>query len=174
VGNPATTPAARAKIAAARRGKPTTGGPLSPQQRANISAALKGRVLPEEHRRKTSETMKRIGHRPPVMRGSDNPKWRGGRTLIRQMDYTNPLYIGFRDGVLARDNYTCQECGVRDRLHAHHVKPWASHPDLRYDIENGLTLCHSCHAAIHRGVPPPKAVGPRTLADLESGQTADA
>jgi hypothetical protein len=36
-------------------------------------------------------------------------------------------------------------------LHAHHVKPYNEHPELRWDVSNGLTVCHSCHWNIHSG-----------------------
>lgn len=172
--NPAKRADVRAKISAARKGKPTTSGPLPESQKRAISKALTGRVASDEWRANISAGLRRAGVRPPVLSGSANPKWRGGRTLLRQKDYTNPAYIAFRDGVLERDNYTCRDCGARSNLHAHHIEPWATHAELRYEIANGVTLCHGCHAARHRGSPPPRVVGPRTLADLESGQPEDA
>lgn len=52
--------------------------------------------------------------------------------------------------VRKRDNYTCQKCGKRGgRLHAHHLKTWATHPELRNDVANGITLCVKCHHAAH-------------------------
>lgn len=52
--------------------------------------------------------------------------------------------------VLSRDKATCQECGARDvPLHAHHIKPFATFPALRWELSNGLTVCASCHWAIH-------------------------
>lgn len=51
--------------------------------------------------------------------------------------------------VFKRDNFTCQHCGVNQELHAHHVKPFAAYPDLRLDVNNGLTLCIDCHGKVH-------------------------
>lgn len=52
--------------------------------------------------------------------------------------------------VISRDKAICQRCGAQDvPLHAHHVKSFADHPDLRWDIANGLTVCAPCHWAIH-------------------------
>lgn len=60
-------------------------------------------------------------------------------------------YEAWRRAVLARDNCTCQTCGARFRvLHAHHIIPWAVDTARRYDIDNGITLCANCHAALHR------------------------
>ena len=45
-----------------------------------------------------------------------------------------------------RDGFQCQECGARERLEVHHLKPVRTHPELSYDLSNLLTLCGSCHA----------------------------
>lgn len=44
----------------------------------------------------------------------------------------------------------CTECGSVYDLHAHHIKPYKSHPDLRYDVANGITLCADCHRKWHK------------------------
>lgn len=60
-------------------------------------------------------------------------------------------YTEWRTSVFKRDNYTCQECKIYGvKLNAHHIKPWASYPDDRYNIENGLTVCVPCHRNLHK------------------------
>ena len=55
-------------------------------------------------------------------------------------------YVQWRKVVFSRDDYTCQICYLRSgRLEAHHIKPFATHPELRLEIDNGITLCKSCH-----------------------------
>jgi hypothetical protein len=44
----------------------------------------------------------------------------------------------------------CTDCGSVYDLHAHHVKQYKSHPELRYDINNGITLCGKCHRQWHK------------------------
>jgi 5-methylcytosine-specific restriction endonuclease McrA len=52
--------------------------------------------------------------------------------------------------VISRDKAICQHCGAKDiELHAHHIKSYKDHPDLRFNVENGLTLCFKCHWAVH-------------------------
>lgn len=63
----------------------------------------------------------------------------------------------WRKAVFLRDDFTCQDCGDkrrsghRSRLQAHHIQPFATHPELRYDASNGVTLCYDCHLKRHGG-----------------------
>lgn len=50
-----------------------------------------------------------------------------------------------RKAVLERDNFTCQECGSKEKLECHHLKPQCDYPELALDIDNCITLCHECH-----------------------------
>ena len=57
-------------------------------------------------------------------------------------------YNNFRNTVFARDGYICQECQKqfpKDKLEAHHIKPFSVAPELKFHVNNGLTLCHDCH-----------------------------
>lgn len=53
-------------------------------------------------------------------------------------------YRKWRAAVIARDK-VCQSCGSTKNLEAHHIKPFATHPELRLDVNNGITLCRECH-----------------------------
>lgn len=54
------------------------------------------------------------------------------------------------NAVLSRDKAICRKCGATGiELHAHHVKPYRDHPELRFDVGNGITLCHRCHWLLH-------------------------
>lgn len=64
---------------------------------------------------------------------------------------TSAEYVTWRKRVFERDNYTCQNCGIRGaKLNAHHIKPYAYFHDLRYDLGNGISLCVECHKQIHK------------------------
>lgn len=77
--------------------------------------------------------------------------WKGGiseqNALIRQ----SGEYKQWRRFVFDRDNFTCQECGVRGGdIEAHHISHFAGDKDRRFDINNGTTLCVKCHTGLHR------------------------
>lgn len=52
--------------------------------------------------------------------------------------------------VFKKDNFTCQICESYKNLNAHHLCSWDMYPELRYDINNGVTLCIHCHIAFHK------------------------
>ncbi len=57
-------------------------------------------------------------------------------------------YEKLRQEVLRRDSWRCQSCGAMSNLEVHHQKFRSqSGPDSE---ENLITLCATCHAAIHR------------------------
>src|ERR1035437_10547988 len=53
--------------------------------------------------------------------------------------------------VKARDGKNCMQCGGNERLHSHHLKAKSEYPELMYDLDNGITLCASCHSIVHGG-----------------------
>jgi 5-methylcytosine-specific restriction endonuclease McrA len=49
-------------------------------------------------------------------------------------------------GKFERDHYTCLVCGeVGGRINAHHIKSFKDYPELRFEVDNGITLCINCH-----------------------------
>lgn len=60
--------------------------------------------------------------------------------------------------VKARDG-KCMHCGRLEDLHAHHIKPKATHPELSGDVANGITLCYRCHKAEHERTRSPRIRG---------------
>lgn len=80
--------------------------------------------------------------------GDANPNWRGGNPT-RDPERNQYRAKAWVKAVKERDKWTCQECGACEKLHAHHIKRWKDYPDLRYDLNNGITLCHTCHEKAH-------------------------
>lgn len=55
--------------------------------------------------------------------------------------------------VRERDNYTCCVCGFTSdntrKLHAHHLEGYKENEKLRLDVDNGVTVCCTCHNKFH-------------------------
>ena len=78
--------------------------------------------------------------------GENSPAWQGGKTKESKCRRTRVDYKDWRLKVFQRDNFTCQQCGKKTRdIEAHHIKEACNYPELIYDVDNGITLCHKCH-----------------------------
>ena len=88
----------------------------------------------------------------PQLRGEQSPSWRGGKSAIYHTLRNRGIYKDWRESVFERDNYTCQACGIQSKvgvaveLHPHHIKSFTHYPKLRFDINNGVTVCKDCHS----------------------------
>lgn len=79
--------------------------------------------------------------------GDKHQNWKGGNSRGYKTGYYSTEYKLWRTAVFERDNYTCKDCG-KDKVFitAHHIKSFAHFPELRFDLNNGLTLCEPCHS----------------------------
>lgn len=81
-------------------------------------------------------------------KGEKSYSWKGGITHENKIFRHSFEYRQWRTSVFERDNYTCQECGLRGVvLNAHHILPLCDYrdPDYSLNIDNGITLCEGCH-----------------------------
>lgn len=109
-----------------------------------MSKTNSGRVRTTEMRKKMSESKVLSPYTP---RGANNPAWKGGVTPENARIRHSVDYRLWREAVFARDNFTCQHCAARGgELNADHIKPFSLFPELRFAINNGRTLCVSCHS----------------------------
>jgi len=89
--------------------------------------------------------------------GANSPSWKGGVTPENTKIRASAKYKKWRESVFKRDKYICQDCGVDasvDKsvyLHAHHIKPFATFKELRFDVNNGISLCKNCHSKKPKG-----------------------
>lgn len=78
--------------------------------------------------------------------GDKNWQWAGGISKSHKVSWGSAIHKAWRKAVFERDEYTCQICFKRGaELQADHIKCFAHHPDIRYELSNGRTLCKSCH-----------------------------
>lgn len=113
----------------------------------SISKARKGWKYSEETIKKISDNKK--GKPNLHFIGEKNPNWNGGVTKLNHKIRTSLEYKIWRRSVFERDNFTCVNCGQHGGyLNADHIKPYSKFPELRFDLNNGRTLCVSCHKKI--------------------------
>lgn len=110
-------------------------------------------------RKVASTCLEKYGAKSPLSlwdrTGENNPNWKGG-VSYNYVDRLSKECIDWRKAVYKKDNYTCQCCGVKNSkgnhiiLNAHHVYNWSDYESLRFDINNGITLCNECHINFHK------------------------
>lgn len=116
-----------------------------------------GKKHSEETLRKLKETRKKqgspwlIGKKRPNMTGENHPFWKGGITPENNKIRTSPEYRIWIHAVFSKDNFTCQKTKVRGgNLVAHHIKNFAQYPELRFALDNGITLSEKSHKEFHK------------------------
>lgn len=81
--------------------------------------------------------------------GDKNPCWRGGTTPDSTLLRNSEQYAEWRTNIFMRDNHRCIICGNGRDLQAHHLDDFSSHPDKRFSMDNGVTLCVEHHKQLH-------------------------
>ena len=121
------------------KNKPWLGKKMSEKTKQKISDSMSGRRLTKEHREK--------------LRGSNHHNWKGGKTSINNRirgRHQRELHE-WKMKVLKRDDFTCQVCDRNDiDVFAHHKEFLTEfNPETWFNVDNGLTVCRSCHKKLH-------------------------
>lgn len=128
---------------------------LSKEQIDAFSRSRKGVKLTVEQKQKISTSNKRaFAEGRKSVKGEKNPAWKGGITTEQQKARNSTEYFIWRNEVYRKDNWTCRICKKHCRkgqIVAHHLQLFSEFPELRYSVDNGVVLCRSCHAALHKG-----------------------
>jgi len=86
--------------------------------------------------------------------GEKQWNWKGGIAEENHKIRTSTEYRNWRMSVLRRDRFSCVNCGYRSRgkksrdVVVDHKKPFSLYPELRFNIDNGRTLCRNCDAIL--------------------------
>lgn len=137
------------KGAAKKRGRPN---PVFAEWRRTHSV-WSGRKHSAEARKKQSVAKKGKKHslkkriaQSAKLQGCSVEEWKGFASTETERAKGSEEYRNWREAVFARDDWTCQHCYKRGgRLHPHHIKPKSIYPEAMFDLENGVTLCETCH-----------------------------
>jgi len=107
---------------------------------ANHRKVMIGRRLSEETKAKM---------RVSAGKGENSHRWIKDRSLLkkdRQKAY-DTKYKYWMLEVKKRDNWKCKilNSDCQGYLEAHHILNWKDYPELRYEINNGISLCRFHH-----------------------------
>jgi len=80
--------------------------------------------------------------------GENHWNYKKDRSLLaKKQERNDPAYFEWRKQIWLRDNFKCridnQDCC--GKIEAHHILSWKDYPELRYSLNNGITLCHTHH-----------------------------
>lgn len=115
--------------------------------RAKINAIMQT----EEYRLKSRKA--KLGKNNPMfgVRGEEHPNWNPELTDEDRIKERKSFEdTQWRISVWRRDRFKCQKCGSNKKLNAHHILNHKTHKELRYDVNNGITLCEDCHIKFHK------------------------
>jgi len=80
---------------------------------------------------------------------SNHPRWKENREEISHI-WSTQEWKDWKKQVYERDNHTCQLCFSSEKnLNPHHILYRKDHPELTFDVNNGIVLCRSCHSTVH-------------------------
>lgn len=118
----------------------------------SISCSLVGTTRAKGHK-VSQEAREKISKNTPKYSGAKHWNWKGGISAINDLLRKSLSYKNWRDSVYKRDRWTCRVCKEhcqKSNIVAHHIKEFSSYPELRYEVDNGVTLCRKCHINIHK------------------------
>lgn len=115
-----------------------------------------GKKRSEEDRKKMSEAQLKnpnrywLGKHRLDIKNEKHFNWRGGINPINDTIRKSLEYKLWRKACFERDNFTCQKTGISGgELQVHHIKNFAEFPELRFAIDNGITLSKQAHKEFH-------------------------
>jgi len=127
------------------------------KKRPNMSARMKGNKIWDNPNSIKNQFKKGVsnntGRDNPMygITGDKHPKWKGGLTPENERIRKSMEAKLWKKAVYTRDNFTCQKYGIRGgRLVAHHIQNFSDFPELRFAIDNGMTLSEKAHKEFHK------------------------
>ena len=130
-----------ARMAATRTGKKYGPRPNRKGIRVSMATEFKKGIIPEG------------GIETRFKKGPDHPLWKGGVTSEHAKIRRGKQYRTWRNAIYYRDHFHCKICDKhceKMNIVAHHINSFSAYPHLRFAVDNGITLCRSCHINLHR------------------------
>ena len=79
----------------------------------------------------------------PHLRGKKHWNWQGGIDKEHVRIKQTQEYKDWQQAVYKRDRWTCQKCGSKKLIVAHHIKLFSQFPAEELNPQNLITLCES-------------------------------
>jgi hypothetical protein len=96
-------------------------------------------------------SLSKIGKPNFKISGKNHYNWKGGVSKIEETIRHSMEYSEWVRKVFIRDNYICQKYKIRGgKLTAHHILNFSSNSNLRFDVNNGITLSEKAHKEFHK------------------------
>jgi len=125
------------KMAKERKGKHRE--PFSKEWKENLSKAHMGIAVTK-------------GIKRPQQSGRNHWAWIEDKSKLKRYgddktDRRSPAHRYWSRQVKNRDGWKCKIANgnCSGRVESHHILGWKEYPELRYEINNGITLCHAHH-----------------------------
>ncbi len=99
----------------------------------------------------TEESKQKMRGKRIMATGENNHKWKGGVSYKYDRNVRNSIeFKEWRDIVFKRDDWCCQLCDKKHtNVHPHHLFSFTNYPKIRFNENNGVTVCKDCHYLIH-------------------------
>lgn len=120
----------------------------SDESRKKLSISLKGKHNSPNTQFKKGMIPFNKGIKMLDRTGKNHYLWKNDRSQIEEgkKRWYSKEYAEWRQQIFTRDNFKCKiNSDCKGQLEAHHILPWIDYPELRFDINNGITLCHAHH-----------------------------
>lgn len=84
-------------------------------------------------------------------KGSEHHSWNSDLLNGDRSSRRGSVCVNWRNEIYERDEYTCQVSGrIGGQMNAHHLYSWHSHPELRLELSNGISICKQLHDLFHK------------------------
>jgi len=101
------------------------------------------------HGHKTNGIAWNKGKKLPRQSGKNHFRYIEDRTKLKDdsRERGGQLHREWSQSVKNRDGWKCKisNSDCSGRVVAHHILPWRDYEELRYEVNNGITLCHFHH-----------------------------
>ena len=124
----------------------------TPELMKKLSKKFTGKGNPFYGKKHSEETRLKMGLAKFGKKGKLSNAWKNGNSNEINLLRHSLEYSIWRQAIYKKDNWTCRICErhcQRKNIVAHHLNSFSEFSELRFSINNGMTLCRKCHGEIH-------------------------